>query len=198
MQLLKPFLSETRDEKKLKPDTERSFEDLVYDVKQKRKLTWKLLRLNKKYRIGLISYVLLTFILAGFFVLKPLVSISPEEETFNQHYGNFKNRYISLYGLGVSNTEDFRKALTLVKDYNILVESNMLVALSTIEDDDFSKAIFILAELDSPESEWLLALCYLKTAQKERAKKVLLKITGEKSLFAMDAEDILIKHYNND
>lgn len=176
-------------------DHERCFNDLLFDVKQKRKLTYLLFEQNKRLRITFKAYVVLSIItFIGIFF--SFHQQSNEKRIFKQHYSNFKKRHITSYGLGVNNGNDFRSSLTLIKEYNIVVESKMLVALASIEDKKFDDAILVLDGLNTPESEWLESLCYLRKKDFTIAFNKFEQIIECEGLFAAEAKEIL-KEYRN-
>jgi hypothetical protein len=175
------------------PDYERSVVDLAYDVKQKRKLIGILLKRNRQLRTVLTSFI--TFAFVASFSLIILGGSITYSRTFNKYYKEFKHRYI--YGLGFSNTTEYREALKFVDEYKVNLETKMLRALLCIDKKEFPKALFLLSEIESPEARWLEALCYLKIKEDKKAEIALKNIIVENNLFSPDALEIIEKHYNN-
>ena len=177
-----------------KPDQERSFNDLLFDVIQKRKLIKMLVKANQKLKyLHLVSSIALVFVIIFVIITKK----DPEVETFKQYYLDYKYRYIQSYGLGTINIDDFQDGLSLADELMISLESKMLVALQAIDKKEFGKAISILNEIDTPESEWLKALCLMRVGKDYQAEILLLKIVEKNNLFSAEAKDIFYKHYRN-
>jgi hypothetical protein len=179
-----------------KTDYDRPLFDLANDVRQKRKLIEMLLRDNKRLKT--------TFKLTAFLIIL-LTSISIlytfgndfHSKTFDKYYKEFRDRYI--YGLGFSSITEFEEASKFVDEYKVNLESKMLRSLLSINKKDFSKALFLLSEIDSQEARWLEALCYVKTKNDIKAKKALKEIIVDKNnLFYPDAKEIIEEHYNRD
>jgi hypothetical protein len=181
-----------------KTDYDRPLFDLANDVRQKRKLIEMLFRKNKILKLSLLTYFSLSIIFFGGKVLnsKDSPKDKPEVKTFNCYYSNFIERYVSAYGLGISNATDFHNAVSLINDYNIIIESKMLLAIASIDKNDYNKAIYILSEMDTQESEWLLALCLFRIDEKEKAGVIFRAVVEKGNLFAFEAEEIVNKYYN--
>jgi hypothetical protein len=172
-----------------KSDYDRCFEDLVYDVKQKRKLNYLLLKLNKRLRMAInLSSVAIVFLI-GMSIYSDSIHYE-EKNTFDYYYSNFKQRYLSNY-----NSE---RAITIdiINKTSFDIDSSFISILNIIEDKNFTEAISMLSKNDSDESEWLRALCLLRINEKPSAKILLKTIVAENTLFSLDAMDILDNHYS--
>ena len=176
-------------------DNERSYDDLVWDVRQKRKLNSKLFKLIRKLRntlkivVGCVCLGLLTTVLIW-------GRNNSEVKTFNQHYNYYKDRYMSSSGLGMISSSDFDDVMEFINEYKIVVEPKMLMALSAIEKRKFPDALRILTVIDSPRARWLEALCLMRAGDKKEARAAFEEIVRQDNLFAAEAKEILKKHYS--
>jgi hypothetical protein len=195
-QLLKIFYPDREDTMELRPDSERSFEDLVYDVKQKRKLNKKLLKANRRLKnLFIVGLSIVVISITSFLVSFNSSSI---KRTYDFHFVDFKHRYISSYGLVLTTPTDFRDFSEIVEDNNIILESSMLSALVAMEKKKYDKAIAILDRMDSDQAKWLKALCLLRLKRKLQLKAELDEIISDNSLFTLQAKEIIKQYYQND
>lgn len=178
-----------------KSDLNRRFEDLVIDVKQKRKLNTILIRANKRLKIAVNLCLVAILLISGIFAVN--IYLNSDIKTFNYHYKNFKGRYISSYGLVLTDPGDFRELSNIVEENNIVVESNMLMAMVAIEKHDYNKAIIILSQINNDEAKWLKALCLLRLDEKVKARKIFEGLIEKNSLFSLESQDILEKNYHS-
>jgi hypothetical protein len=189
------FVEDGDEQIQLRPDKDRSHEDLVFDVKQKRKLNNKLLRANKRLKH--------MFAFGSTFLVVSLVSVfiyinHPSiKKTYNYHFSSFMHRYISNNGLILTTPTDFKKISNIVEDKHLIFESNMLNAIMAMNEKEFTKAITILDNIDTDEAKWLKALCFLRLNKKIQLKASLDELVSTNSLFTLEAKEIINQYYRN-
>lgn len=190
-----PFTSNNKIEGN-KLDHKREQYDLAWDVVQKRKLNRRLL---KKVKVLKIAFLVNSSLLSVFIVALFLIVFGKgysAKKTFNQHYDYYKDRYISMYSIGEMNAEELDDVMQLIHEYKIIVQPQMLIALSAIEKGDFNYALQKLTKIDDPQARWLEALCLLRNGENEKAKDAFNHIIESQSVFSEASEDIIKKHYS--
>lgn len=176
-------------------DYRRKKIDLVHDVNQKRKLIGMLFRENKRLKTALMvaAPLLISVLSINMFLFS---KTDPNSKTFDRYYNEFKYRYISVYGLGFSDLNDFQETLEAADNYKVSLEAKMLRAIRAMDQCELDKALSILMGIDSKDARWLEALCYVKSHEDIRAQNALAKIIEEKGLFSPNAQEIMQKHYS--
>jgi hypothetical protein len=155
-------------------DQLRNKNDLIKDISQKRVLLFKL---NKKIKnsIFLISFLCLLFI--GYISINNL--LIPEKKVFNQYIEDYS---IRLDKLNNSGTKD------------AIENTEILIALSFIQEGDYKSASLLLSNMEGEEAEWLRALCYIRLKNNLAAKASLRKIVESKGKYSLSAKEILDKY----
>lgn len=177
-------------------DAERCVEDLIYDVRQKRKLTSILFKENKRWKLTFLVYLFISIIVFSS-TTAYFRKDNFEKELFETYYSDFKKRFISNYNLGVTNSNDFNNTLKVIDEYDIVVEYKILYVLGKIEKQNFEDAILALGNIETPESAFLEALCYVRKGDNKTAAKRLSEIISKKGLYAGVAQEILDAYHQH-
>jgi hypothetical protein len=106
---------------------------------------------------------------------------------------------VQLYDLGNTNSAIIQFE-EIIKADPENTAAHFFAGLALIENQDYDKAIsnllFVISKNDLPyieQSEWYLALCYLKKDQRSQAKALLNKIANSESYYKIKALDLLKK-----
>jgi tetratricopeptide (TPR) repeat protein len=119
-----------------------------------------------------------------------------------QRSGSSQSNPDFVLALEFYNTSDYAKAATL---FNKVIESNpkdmqsvLLSGVSSFEDKKYpeAKQSFVTVIDDNNNlfietAEWYLALCYVKTSEKEKAIQLLNKVKNEGGIYSKDANKII-------
>jgi tetratricopeptide (TPR) repeat protein len=165
------------------------------------------------------GYIKYAALVAGLVLIGSLVLFSGRnisgDEIMNRYYSSYKAQASSRSGLSETNA-DFTLALELynAKDYgkaalyfNKVVESNpkdmqstLLNGISNFENNQYPEAkksfrnvIEDNNNLYIDQAQWYLALCYIRTDEKDKAIRQLEMIKKESGIYRNDAKKILRK-----
>jgi tetratricopeptide (TPR) repeat protein len=197
----------------LKKHSVMSFRSKLSDLEKSR-----LERINKRSlkRMAILRYAA---VFAGITIVTSLLLFTGQTVTSEEIVDQFYNTYEApaaqrsaateantdyILGLKYYNEHDYRNAASLftkvleinpndMQTYLLSGVSNMEVKQYSEAKRSFTTVIDDNNNLFIESAQWYLALCYLKTEEKDKATHLLLAIRDEKGLYSRDAKKVLKK-----